>query len=117
MGKVACADLAGRGKNGYGSVFALICFVITIGLDWFLIPRFGIVGASIASSMAYFTDAVLILVAVRHELLVTWKQMLIPTSEDILSYREAWHCAVRLLTFDFSTRPRVRPGLSPAGDD
>jgi O-antigen/teichoic acid export membrane protein len=117
MGKVACADLAGRGKNGYGSVFALICFVITIALDWFLIPRFGIVGAAIASSVAYFTDAVLILLAVRHELLVTWKQMLIPTREDIFSYREAWHRAVMLLTFDFSNRPRVRPGLSPAGDD
>lgn len=111
MGKVACADLAGRGKNGYSSVFALVCFVITIGLDWFLIPRFGIVGAAIASSVAYLTNAALILMAVRYELPVTWKDIFVPTREDILSYRGAWHRAARLFSVDLFNKMPVRPDL------
>lgn len=90
LGKVACADLAGRGKNGYSSVFALICFAITILLDWLLIPRMGILGAALASSSAYFIDALLILIALRYELRVSWKTLLVPTRDDLNAYRLSW---------------------------
>jgi len=90
LGKVACADLAGRGKNGYSSVFAFLCLVVTAGLDWFLIPRMGIIGASLASSVAYSLDACLVLVALRYELQVSWKVMLLPTWSDLLAYRVLW---------------------------
>ena len=90
LGKVACADLAGRGKNGYSSIFALIAFATTIGLDWVFIPRMGILGAALASSAAYFLDSVLILAALRYELRVKWKDLLVPTLEEISAYRGAW---------------------------
>ncbi len=90
LAKVACSDLAGRGKNGYSSVTSLICFAITLGLDWFLIPRIGILGAALASSMAYTIDTVLILIALRHEVRTTWKDLLIPSYQEILSYRVFW---------------------------
>jgi O-antigen/teichoic acid export membrane protein len=112
MGKVACADLAGRGKNGYSSIFALICFAITIGLDWVLIPRLGILGAALASSVAYCIDAVFILIAVRYELKVTWKDLFLPTRQEIASYRTA------LNRFNTSVRGEnsIRPRVSSTGD-
>ena len=90
LAKVGCSDLAGRGKNGYSSLFALICLVLTIAFDLFLIPRFGIEGAAAASSLAYLVDSVLVLLALRFELRVGWNDLLLPAREDFESYRAAW---------------------------
>lgn len=87
LGKVACSDLAGRGKNGYSSAFALVALAVTVGLDLFLIPRLGIQGAALASSVAYVTDATLILAAVKYELKVGWKAMLVPSHSELVSYQ------------------------------
>lgn len=91
LGKVACADLAGRGKNGYASVFALICFVVTVLLDWKLIPKMGINGAALASTVAYALDAFLVLLALRHETSIPWKSILVPQTEDLRAYRGAFN--------------------------
>ena len=91
MGKVACADLAGRGKNGYSSVFAFVCFAVTAVLDWTLIPRMGILGAALASSITYLLDTVLILAALRYELRVSSKSLFIPTARDLEAYRALWN--------------------------
>lgn len=47
------SDLAGRGHYGTKSLAAAAGAILTVALDVFLIPRYGIVGASIASSCAY----------------------------------------------------------------
>jgi len=117
LGKVACADLAGRGKNGYSSVFAFICLAVTAFLDWFLIPRMGIIGAAFASSIAYFLDALLILVALRHELRVSWRSVLIPARSDVEAYRLAWFRLRSALAQGLTKR--VTPAeifASPEGD-
>lgn len=90
LGKPACADLAARGKTGYCSAFAFVALVVTIVLDLILIPRMGIRGAALASSVAYFTDAVLILAALRRELKVNWSELLVPSQIDFMSYRHVW---------------------------
>lgn len=89
LGKVACADLAGRGKIGYSSVFAFVCFAIAALLDWFLIPRMGIQGAAVASSLAYFANAALALAALRYELRVKWRYLLFPARGDFGAYRRS----------------------------
>jgi len=89
LAKVACADLAGRGKNGYSSVAAFVCFAVTAALDWFLIPRMGILGAALASSVSYSLDAILVLLALRYELRVSWKMLLVPTRSDLRAYAVA----------------------------
>ena len=89
LAKVACADLAGRGKNGYSSVAAFVSFAATAALDWFLIPRMGILGAALASSLAYSLDALLVLLALRYELGVGWKTLFIPTKNDLHAYKQA----------------------------
>lgn len=105
LAKVACSDLAGRGKNGYGSASAFVCFGAIALLDWILIPRMGIVGAALASSISYTLDAVLILAALQYEARASWRMLLVPSRTDFEAYRLLWlrlRKAVRLLS---STRP------------
>jgi O-antigen/teichoic acid export membrane protein len=96
LAKVACSDLAGRGKNGYSSASAFVCFGATALLDWLLIPRMGILGASLASSISYTLDAALILIALQYETHVGWKQLFLPARADWEAYRRM---SVRLRHF------------------
>lgn len=90
LGRVAASDLSGRGKSGYSSVFSLAALAVTVALDLLLIPRIGIQGAALASSAAYFTNTVLILAALKYELKVTWRALLVPTFAELASYQHTW---------------------------
>lgn len=52
-GKVLTNEVAGRGYPQYNSVASGVSLVLTIGLDLLLIPRLGVLGAAVASSIAY----------------------------------------------------------------
>ena len=117
LGKVACADLAGRGRIGYSSAFAFVCFVITVVLDLLLIPRMGIQGAALASSISYFADAVLALAALRYELRVSWTSLLVPTRTDFHAYRFSWLRLKSALTLAPASQAGVDVAFSsPQGD-
>jgi len=90
LGRVGVSDLAGRGKNGYSSVFSITALIVTVLLDLLLIPRMGIWGAAVASSAAYSTNALLILCALKYELKVTWSALLVPTYSELTSYGQTW---------------------------
>lgn len=51
--KVLTNEIAGRGYPHYNSVNSGLALVLTVILDLILIPRHGIVGAAVASSIAY----------------------------------------------------------------
>lgn len=87
-GKVMCADLAARGKVEHISLFALATLIVTVGLDLLLVPRMGIRGAALASSIAYLVDAALIAIALKWVLKVSWRQMLAPSKADWITYRQ-----------------------------
>ena len=53
------SDLGGRGKPYYSTYGALVSLFITVGLDLWLIPRWNIIGAALASSAAYTANAVI----------------------------------------------------------
>lgn len=58
---VASAYLYGRGSPGLNSLVLGLGLVVTVVLDLLLIPRFGAMGAAIASTAAYLcTDALLV---------------------------------------------------------
>jgi O-antigen/teichoic acid export membrane protein len=60
-GKILSADISGRGFPQYASIISGFSLVITITLDFLLIPRMGIIGAAVASSVSYaFIFALLI---------------------------------------------------------
>jgi O-antigen/teichoic acid export membrane protein len=51
--KVLANEIAGRGYPKYNSINAGLALVLTIVLDLVLIPRYGVLGAASASSIAY----------------------------------------------------------------
>jgi O-antigen/teichoic acid export membrane protein len=61
-GKVLTNEVAGRGYPQYNSLASGVSLILTVVLDLMLIPRFGVVGASAASTMAYATIFVLAIV-------------------------------------------------------
>jgi O-antigen/teichoic acid export membrane protein len=63
---VASAYLYGRGTPGLNSIVLGAGLVITVVLDLLLIPRFGALGAAVASTAAYLsTDALLVYLLLR----------------------------------------------------
>jgi O-antigen/teichoic acid export membrane protein len=53
LGKVMTSYIAGRGRAGLVSVANVVALVVNVALNLILIPRFGIVGASLASFGSY----------------------------------------------------------------
>ena len=51
--KVLTNEIAGRGYPHYNSLNAALALVVTVVLDFVLIPRYGVLGAALASSIAY----------------------------------------------------------------
>lgn len=64
-GKVLTNEIAGRGYPQYNSIASGVSLVLTIGLDLLLIPRLGVLGAAVASSVAYIAIFILALVFYR----------------------------------------------------
>src|SRR5215469_16808000 len=88
--KVMCADLMARGMPEYSSLFALVTLVITVVLDLVLIPRMGIQGAALASSVAYYANSMLVAIVLRKKLQVTWGSLFIPTRAELSAYLRLW---------------------------
>jgi O-antigen/teichoic acid export membrane protein len=61
LSKILMGDLNGRGLAQYGSYSSGISLIITLTLDILLIPRIGIVGAALASTVAYATKMVIVI--------------------------------------------------------
>jgi len=51
---IIASFLHGIGKPLFGMIISLVSIIFTIPLDLILIPKYGIIGASIASSISYF---------------------------------------------------------------
>lgn len=85
--KVLAGDLSGRGLPQYPSLTSSVALVVTVGLDLLLIPRLGIVGAALASTLAYTTQTLLLLWCYRRVSGVPWRALLVPRRTDLAFYR------------------------------
>jgi stage V sporulation protein B len=90
LGKVASADLTARGLVNPLPISAGVGLVLTLLLDFFLIPRMGIQGAALASSAAYSASGLYLLVVLKASLKTTWKSLLIPSATEVHSYGRFW---------------------------
>jgi len=57
--KVLTIDIGGRGHLGYNSINDGLVLIVTVVLDLILIPRYGVTGAALASSIAYMIAFIL----------------------------------------------------------
>lgn len=95
ISKILSANLSGRGTPQYSAYIAAIALSVTILLDMYLIPRYGVPGASMASSVAYFAGAIGALYWFRKTSGISWKLALIANSDDMIMVKDRAGQAVR----------------------
>lgn len=90
MGRIIANDFSGRGKPEINTYVAFVVAGTNLSLNLFLIPRFGIIGAAIATSASYVLDAVLksSIFAVRHD--VAFLDLVLLKKSDLLLYKSKW---------------------------
>jgi stage V sporulation protein B len=86
IGFVVGGDLGGRGRPGLASALTAAAAVVTIVLDFALIPPFGVIGAAIASVCAYSTLGIGSLVALRRVSGIPVRELIVPTRADLAFY-------------------------------
>jgi O-antigen/teichoic acid export membrane protein len=90
LGKVVAADLTARGLVNHLPVSAVIGLILTLVLDFLLIPRFGIQGAALASSAAYLGSGIYLLSVIQRKLKTSWKNLLLPSLTELQGYGRLW---------------------------
>jgi O-antigen/teichoic acid export membrane protein len=83
ISKVISSDLSGRGKPQYATYTSAITVFGTVILDIALIPTFSIIGAAIASSIAYLASSILSVIWFSKETHTQWRQVIVPTRDDL----------------------------------
>jgi O-antigen/teichoic acid export membrane protein len=75
--KILTADLNGRGLPQYSAIYSFIAFLINLLLNLILIPKIGIIGAAISTSISYFYVSIMILIIYKKITHIGWKEFLI----------------------------------------
>jgi O-antigen/teichoic acid export membrane protein len=88
-GSLVVGDLRGRGRPGLASLVKGGAAIVTVALDFLLIPLYGINGAAVASTVAYTTFGVISLVVLSRVAAIPLRPLAIPTREDFAAYPRA----------------------------
>jgi O-antigen/teichoic acid export membrane protein len=88
MTRILCARFQGKGKPEYGTGLTVISVVLTVVLDLVLIPRYGIEGAAIASTVAYGVSGVLAAALFKHTSGMSLSSFLIVRGSDFRTMGE-----------------------------
>ena len=94
IAKIISADFAGRGKPQYATYSSTMTLVVTIILDVLLIPRMGISGAAIASSVAYSVATGLVVYFYLKDANIKLGDIFLPKKDDL---HMMWEQAKRLV--------------------
>ncbi len=85
--KILASDLSGRGLPLYPSITSALALVVTLLADLLLIPRYGIVGAAWASTLAYSVQTIALVVMYRRVTGVAWRDLVVLQRADLLVYK------------------------------
>lgn len=102
LGGVVTANLRGIGRPGRSSIIAGVTVVITLALDFILIPRYGVNGAAAASDVAYAVFGCLGVAMLSRLTGISVRALTVPTSGDMQAYWRATKIVVGAVA-----RPRV----------
>lgn len=89
--KILISDLSGRGRPGIVAVVSLFTAAIHILLNVILIPRMGIVGASIASTCSYVFSGIIMLTLFMRFSHNSLRESLLVTRQDLREVRQVVH--------------------------
>jgi O-antigen/teichoic acid export membrane protein len=80
--------LVGQSKPREQTIASGVSCLVTVVLDLVLIPKYGISGASIASTIAYTISAIYLIGVYKNLSQATLRDMLVIKREDILDYHK-----------------------------
>jgi O-antigen/teichoic acid export membrane protein len=95
IGRIPAIYLASSGRPIIGTWSAVASLVFTTILDIILIPRIGIAGAAIASSVAYSLSAIIIAYIFIQDTHLPYGQLLIPQNEDWVFMKKIFARTIR----------------------
>lgn len=120
--KVLTRNFTSRDRQQVSILAASLSLILNLVLNFLLIPRFGVVGAALASLLSYTASAVLLLLVFRHESKLPMRWILILHPGDLSRYVVAWQAGRRgvyllaktgLARFNRQSSPRLEP-VKPA---
>jgi len=80
--KTLTADMAGRGMPQFGAYSSFISLAVNIPLNLWLIPRWGISGAALASTIAYIVATLVVIIAFIKISKKSWSNILLIKKQD-----------------------------------
>ena len=80
---VLSSGIAGAGYPEWNSYVAAVTLVLSVALDVWLIPRYGIPGAAVASSVTYGTSTALTIWNYRRLSRISFRDLLVPGPADV----------------------------------
>jgi len=80
------AFFASEKKLGIGIFASIVGIIVNIIANVLLIPRYGIVGAGVASSISYSVLSIILLLFFRAYTKIRFREILVPNSEDFRMY-------------------------------
>ncbi|MBF90968.1 MAG: hypothetical protein CMP75_04320 [Flavobacteriales bacterium] len=90
LGRIIANDFSGRGRPEINTYVALAVAATNLGLNFILIPIFGIIGAAMATSASYMLDAVLKSVIFALQNKVSFLDLVLIKGNDLLLYKTKW---------------------------
>ncbi len=86
VGSVLANDFVGRGKQLMNSFAAVVTLLINVPLNFILIPRWGVAGAAVASSVSYSIGVIVMLVEFTRITGIGPAGVLLPRPRDLSAY-------------------------------
>jgi O-antigen/teichoic acid export membrane protein len=87
--RIVAYDFSARGKPEYNSYLAVVVLVINVAANLVLIPRVGMIGGSIATTIAYSANTIATLFLYRRFNDLPWYRVLFLQRSDVVLLREA----------------------------
>lgn len=84
--KVLTRNFSSRNRQQVSIMAASISLIVNIGLNFILIPRYGIEGAAIASTVSYFLAGAILVFAVNRESNISISRILFINRTDMMAY-------------------------------
>jgi len=86
INRVLCSYFAGTGKPEYGTYTSIVSFVVMMTLILGLVPRIGVVGAPIASTVAFIISSLMALIIFMKISHCRLRETIIVNKEDLKKY-------------------------------
>jgi O-antigen/teichoic acid export membrane protein len=91
--KVISRNFTSRNRQQVSVLAAGLALAVNLGLNLYFIPRWGVSGAALSSSLSYGLAAVVILAAFRRESGIALKEILFINRLDLNRYKQVWERA------------------------